>query len=343
MILFMVGDFRTNTGPGIANKMIRNGLKSNKNVIYSDAKSKIFRVIELFLKILFSDCICFCSFSKINRIGFKIAKLLNKKTFYIMHGYSTYEYKVNERNVSEEKLKEIKELEEYIFKHSEKIFCVSEKFMEFMKKKQVEYVNKFDYNYNGIDINRIEEIVLLNRNEKKANQIISFGGGIPQKNNIAVCQAINKLNQEKKMNLKYIVIGLPHRDKQSICSYNFVTYYDSLPHEEVIKILGESQIYIQNSIFETFGLSVIEALLSDCDLLISNNIGAISVLRTIEDRDLIFNVNDICEIAEKIEYLLYNNNSKRLRNGMNVNKIEYTNSAELLYKKIFNIWEKSHD
>ena len=39
MNLFMVGDFQTNTGPGIANKMIRNGFKNKRNVIYSNSNS----------------------------------------------------------------------------------------------------------------------------------------------------------------------------------------------------------------------------------------------------------------------------------------------------------------
>ncbi|MGQ7390445.1 glycosyltransferase [Streptococcus suis] len=179
------------------------------------------------------------------------------------------------------------------------------------------------------------------RTKKKANQIVSIGGGIPQKNNLLICRAINKLNEENKMNLKYIVIGLTGRDKDEICSYDFVTYYEKLSHEEVIEILAGSQMYIQNSVFETFGLAIIEALLSDCILLISNNIGAISVLKTIENRDLIFNINDVDEISSKIKYLLSNNNTIRLKHGLDTEKVAYTTSAELLYKKIFSIWEKS--
>ena len=255
-----------------------------------------------------------------------------------MHGYCTYECEVNDRKMSEAQLKEIKEFEQFIFEYSDKIFCVSEKFMEFMKNNEPKYADKFDYNYNGVDIKKIEKNIC--KNDKKPNQIVSLGGGIPQKKNLLVCRAINQLNKEKNMNLKYIVIGLPDKDKEEICSYDFVTYYDRLTNEHVINILGESQIYIQNSVLETFGLSIIEALLSDCNLLISNNIGAISVLKTIRDSDLIYDTTDINEISKKIEHLIEYNNVQRLKVGLDADIIDYTAASESLYKKILNIWRE---
>lgn len=332
MILFMVGDFKTDTGPGIANKIIRNGLNNKRNVIYSNSNSKLFRIIELVIKIIICDCVCFCSYSKINLIGIKIAKYLRKKTFYIMHGYCTYECEINNRKMIKEQLKEIKDFEQFIFEHSDKVFCVSKKFMEFMKNNEPKYADKFDYNYNGIDIKGIEKNVC--KNNKKLNQIVSLGGGIPQKNNLAVCRAINKLNKEKNMKLKYIVVGSPGEDKEEICSYDFVTYYDRLTNKEVINILGESQIYIQNSFLETFGVSIIEALLADCNLLISNNIGVTDVLKTIRDSDLIYDITDINEISKKIEYVVECNNVQRLKEGLDTDIIDYITASETLYKKI---------
>ncbi|SHK14397.1 Glycosyltransferase involved in cell wall bisynthesis [Hathewaya proteolytica DSM 3090] len=336
MKIFFVGDYSNNTGPSIANKIIRRGLENNKNMLYSDAKNKIMRVLELIIKTMRADYVCLCSFSKSNIICIKIAKLFNKKVLYLMHGYSTYESKINNKAITKEKLKSINDFEKYIFKNVDRVFCVSMKFMEYMKKEEPEYADKFDYNFNGIDIEKIKSIVLTHNSNKKNNQIVSIGGGVRQKNNLMICEAIDKLNKEKKMNLKYIVIGQAGTDKEQICSYDFVTYYDKLTHEKVLYILSESYLYIQNSEFETFGLAIIEALICNCNLLISNNIGSMDIIETIENGDIIFNNKNNDEIAEKIEKLLIRANQSRLKKGLNIQQIHFKASAMSLVDKIYN-------
>lgn len=329
-----MGDFKTNTGPGVANKMLMKGLKANKNVIYSNAENKIYRVFEMIYKIAISNCVCFCSPSKANIIGILISKLFRKKSFYIMHGYLTYEEKINNTSIDNKSLQKINRFEKYIFKNVDKVFCVSKKFMEYMKKAEPLHKDKFDYNYNGLDLDEIQNAVKKYDMAKNHNQIVSVGGGMPRKNNLTVCKAIAKLNRENKMGLKFIVIGLPYSDKHEICSYDFVTYYDKLPHEKVIEIMASSYLYIQNSSFETFGLAVIEGIISNCNLLVSEKVGATSIIETIGDEDMIFNTFDEREIAEKIERVMKNNNVERLKKGINKDKILYTKASNILINKI---------
>ena len=336
MKIFFVGDYSSNTGPSMANKIIRRGLENNKNILYSDAKNKITRVLEIFIKMMITEYVCICSFSKSNIICIKIGKLFNKKVFYLMHGYSTYENKINNKVITKEKLKSINDFEKYIFKNVDRVFCVSIKFMEYMKKEEPEYADKFYYNFNGIDIEKIESNIVTHSSNKKNNQIVSIGGGVHQKNNLMICKAIDKLNKEKQMNLKYIVIGQAGTDKEEICSYDFVTYYDKLTHEKVLNILSESYLYIQNSEFETFGLGIIEALISNCNLLISNNVGSMDIIETIADDDIIFNNKNSDEISEKIDKLLIKGNRSRLKNGLNIQEIHFKASAMSLVNKIHN-------
>lgn len=335
MRVFFIGDFDSNTGPGIANKMLIKGLK-NKKILYSKSTTKLTRVIELLFKILISDCLCFCSYSKLNIMGIKISKLLHKKSFYIMHGYRTYEYKINNPEVTLDKLKDIDYYEKYIFKSVEKVFCVSKKFMEFMKDIEPDYAEKFEYNFNGLDLEKIQNVTVGFKVNKKKNQIVSIGGGMKRKNNLIVCKAIDKLNCEKNLQLEFVVIGLPYTDKTQIDSFNFVKYYDSLKHDKVLEILSESYMYIQNSGFETFGLAVIEALECDCNLLISNQVGAIGVIDNIESDDIIYDVNNIDEIARKIENILARGNNRKLKEGLKRHEIDYKISGELLLQKISN-------
>lgn len=334
MKVFFVGDFVTNTGPAMVNKLLIKGLK-NENIIYTKANNKITRVIELIYKTIFSDCVCFCSYSKLNFLGLKVAKLFNKKSFYIMHGYKTYEMQINDEFISREEIKKANDKEKYIFRNVNRIFCVSEKFMQFMKKNEPEFIGKFDYNNNPIELKKIKSKSKKYNCTKNSNQIVSIGGGMKQKSNLNVCRAIEKLNDEKGLNLKFIVIGLPYTEKEKICSYNFVTYYDRLSHEEVLKILSESYLYIQNSIFETFGLAIIEALACNCNLLVSNAVGATGVLKTIENNDLIYDTSDINEISSKIQNILNKGNASRLNKGIVNDEVEYTEAARLLMNKIY--------
>lgn len=334
MKIFFVGDFETNTGPGIANQMLRKGLSGKDSMMYSDAQNKFSRIFEILYKTMKSDCVCFCSSSNANIIGLKVAKLFGKKSFYIMHGYSTYENVIDNRNIDEEELNKINAFEKLMFRNVEKVFCVSKKFMEYMKEAEADYRDKFTYNYNGLDLHKIENGIKKDNLIKKDTQIVSIGGGMRRKNNLMVCQAIEKLNREKDLGLKFVVIGKPHTDKEQICAYDFVTYYDFLPHEKVIEILAESYLYIQNSTFETFGLAVIEALASNCNLLVSNSVGAIDIIETVEKSDIIFDTEDVDEIARKIEQLLMNGNINRLQSGILKQEIECNKTAELLVSKI---------
>lgn len=334
MKIFFVGDFKTNTGPGVANKMLMKGLKDNKNIIYSESEKKIHRVFEMFYKIAISNCVCFCSPSKANLVGILFSKLFRKKSFYIMHGYLTYEEKINNINIDSKSLQKINKFEKSIFKNVDKIFCVSKKFMEFMKKAEPNYKDKFDYNYNGLDLDEIQNAVKKYGLVKKHSQIVSIGGGMPRKNNLTVCKAIAKLNRENNMGLKFIVVGLPYSDKDKICSFDFVTYYDTLPHEKVIEIMASSYLYIQNSSFETFGLAVIEGLVSNCNLLVSEKVGATGIIDTIRDDDIIYNTFDEIEIAAKIAKVMENSNFERLKKGINEDEVLYTKAASNLVDKI---------
>lgn len=321
MKVFFVGDFSSNTGPASANRMLIEKL-DKKQVLFSRQSNKILRIIEFIIKFIFASSICLCSYSKFNILSIKISKLFNKKVFYYMHGYKSYEYKINVQEKDNKKLQEIKDVESYIFDNSVKIFCVSKILMNLMKNKEKKYSEKFVYSYNPINFQKIQQLVKENNSEKDSNNIISLGGGMRQKNNLVVCEAIKQLNNEKDLNLNYTVIGLPYTDKDQILEYDFVTYYESLKHEDVIKLLSKSKIYIQNSDFETFGITLVEALLSGCNLLISRNTGVLELIDNISYNDVILNTKDIEEIKEKIIHLLSHGNSESMLKNFRFKELE---------------------
>jgi glycosyltransferase involved in cell wall biosynthesis len=333
MRIFFVGDFKSNNGPANANRAFLSNL-SRSEALHSICLRKIPRVLEFLAKIPFTSAICLCNATNLNFLAVSAAKCLGKKIFYLMHGCGSYEYELNNECPNETELKKIKAYERYIFSHSDRVFCVSKKFMGFMREREPDFADKFDYSFNGIDADEIDRIIKRLDRKRSNTRILSVGGGVPQKNNLAVCEAIETLNREAGLDLEYIVIGASHGKREAFEQYDFVRYHEYLPHEEVIALMTSSFLFIQNSAFDSFSLSVIEAILCGCNLLLSNNVGTLDVLCSAGDDDIIFDTSDAREIAAKIKHILHTPNVAALRNGLDTEQLRDTVASRHLYEKI---------
>ncbi|MFE4759419.1 glycosyltransferase family 4 protein [Bacillus mycoides] len=308
MRLLFVGDLIGNTGPANVNKALREHFP--ENTIFLQEQSKIKKVVNLFLKIRKVDAVLFSGMSKINIIGFRIAKLLGVKSAYLMHGCRDIEGKINgeynQRGV---------DIENKVLELAPKIICVSKYFMHWMESNYPQHKNKLNYVNNGIDWDAIstskEKLV-----EREANTLIAVGGGMPRKKIKSICKAIELLNQQEKISLNLIVIGNEGKDLEEILLYPFVKYFSKVPHSEMLVYYQKAKLFVQNSSFETFGLAPIEALVNGCDLLLSKETGAKSIISTLESNDIIYDNQDVNEIASKIKLLLSNTNNQRLVNGI---------------------------
>lgn len=336
--IFFMGDFISNAGPGIANRLMREGLDPNKDYLFSDAKTKAGRIFEAVYKILLADCLCICSDSKLNIFAVRWSKLLGKPVFYIMHGYRSLEDRMNGmdadgRYLGKKDREKVRRTEVFMFKNSDRIFCVSKMCMEYMKKCEPKYREKFDYNYNGVDTRRFEQDFRMQSFPQKAKQVMATGGGMKRKNNITVCHAIDKLNKEDGLGLTFVIAGKRWTDMNEIGKFEFVQYYEDISRDQTVALMRESVLFIQNSLFDTFNLSVIEAIFSGCSLLASSKVGAVGAIDSLEAGDQIYNTYDIDEIAEKIKLRLSCPNNLRLRRGI-TDEISNVVSAKKLVEKI---------
>ncbi len=291
--IYWIGDMINNTGPAIVNKSYYPYLK-NKVVFYFNNK-KIPRIINFILNLPFRNIIVVSGFSKLNYYMIRISNIFHKKTIYIMHGYVKEELEREGITSTEKSIIEYKLLSKV-----DKVICVSKMFCKYMKAQLPDLKLKFDYVNNGVQTENGSRKILKDSNYFT---IISIGGGSKNKNNLIVCEAIKKIS---KKNIRFIVVGKNGEDGKKIRNYPFVDYYESLSHDEVLSKMCKSNLYIQNSFFETFGLSVVEALSCGCDILVSKNIGALSILKNISCNDIIINVGDIDEIVNKIKLKIKN-------------------------------------
>ncbi len=313
--IYWIGDMINNTGPANVNKSYYSYLKDD--AVFCFTNNKIMRIINFFINLPFRKVIFLSGFSVLNYILVRIANLFGKKTLYLMHGYASEETKY--KNCASHKKNNV---ENKLLNSVDKIICVSEKFSSFLKNELPSLKDKINYVNNGVD----DAICLKTENIKnKKNEdiytIITVGGGTRIKNNITICKAIDKIYLKNKK-IKFIVIGSLDEDGEQIKKYNFVEYYEKLPHEEVLSKMNRSDLYIQNSYFETFGLAVVESLSCNCDLLLSKNIGAISVLQNINENSIINDNEDVEEIYKKIE--------KKMKNKKSINNdiIKFKNNSK---------------
>lgn len=320
----IIGDFTSNTGPAIVNKNIDQVMGRQNE--YSVATKKWHRFLELIIKIPRANVVIFSGISLAVPIGIKWCKIWKKPSMYIMHGYLQKENSIN--GVVDLKFNQC---EQYILAHVDKIICVSERFSTYLKQELPEYTEKITYVNNGIDWKDFEftPISAIHGNEFR---IISMGGGMKRKNNLAICKAIDLLQKRGFSTIKYIVIGNDFTDKEAISHYPFVAYIDYLPHEKILELLSTADLYIQNSYFETFGLAIVEALMRGCNLLISKNVGALSVINHCLETDIINDVEDTEEIAYKIWFNLNHPNNKRLIESINQECTSWENSCRELTK-----------
>lgn len=313
MKVFLLGDFKSDNGPGNANKQIRDTLGMIYDIEYSKADGRLKRILEMVRCAKNSDIIVICSSSKLNYLAVRLAKKKYKRIIYLMHGYGSYEAKIANPNISEEELTQIRAYEKFMYDASDRIICVSKRCMEFMKNQIPQYMEKLDYIFNVVDTENIIKLCQENVSSRHKDTILSVGGGMRRKNNLTIAKCIDKYFVETN----FTVIGNELEDGKQIKEIKSVTWIEHLPHNELCRLMSESRLYIQNSAFETFGLAIIEALYAGCSLLISSKVGCIDLFESIVDEDIIYDNTNEDEIRKKINYLLQNPNNERLIAGFN--------------------------
>lgn len=322
MKILLIGEYRYNGGPSNVNKKIIENL--NGDIMYIKSTSKFKKLLELIVKIFKSDVVVFSGNSSHTSILCKFSKILNKKNVYIMHGYFKYEVELNNLQGYEKEIRS----EEKTLKNVDKILCVSEKYMNFIKTKLPNYSYKIDFFNNGVEIKKGYNHIPTTNNSFK---IALFGGSRPSKNNEPVCLAVQKLIEEN-FDIEINVFGRNFaNDEGFLRKYKFVNYLGHIEQKQLYKELEKIDIFILNSSLESFGLTVFDALSCGCSILLSQYCGCLSVLKT-DENDVIFDPKNVDEIANKIKFLLTYPNNKKILDSLDLERTSWKSTSRKLMK-----------
>lgn len=312
------GQSENNSGPSNVNKDITTHLTDS--FLYANSRNKYIQGLELLVKLLPCKTVVVSGVSRKGVLLVKAARLLRKKTVYIMHGCAQHELKLNGLTLACKGV----EQEKYLMEQVDLLLPVSEKYMDWVKKEFPQYANKTYYLNNGIELSVPEEYLYA---EKKAGSVAVAGGMRAEKNNKVVIDAVGIMQIPATLD----IYGNVRKRQITSSNGNVITFVGKHPHDDFLRNLSEVQVFVLNSCFEPFSLAIGEALLCGCSVLVSECAG-ITGLLDLEECDLIHDPMDTEEIRSKIEYLLENPNNERILSKLNLDEYSYAKSVERLEK-----------
>lgn len=316
---FLNGDYSINVGPQNVN---RSWVEcSDGKMVYIKSKNRFLRKIESFIKCLIYPSIVFSGDA--NMLNLFVSNILGKRIVYIMHGCCKYENAIDHLGMSEKQLKK----EYKLMNLASIIVAVSENYAAWSKRMFPQYSNKITFVNNGLHIT--DKFFCQGYKNSDKKYIAVSGGNRPIKSNLDVCKAVNILNENKGDIIVY-VFGTFQDNGDNILDYPFVKCMGQLNKLDYYNILKTVDLFVVNSEVESFGLVVGDALNCGCSLLMSKNVGALSIFEELQDSDIVQNNHDVTELSNKIGFLLSHSNAERLYDNVD----RYKCSTEQSYIKL---------
>lgn len=246
------GDFLKNNGPSQVDLALKKNL-NNQNIIFQQANEK--PSLKLIRSFFLAKNIHVSGVSFYGSIFLIIGRILGKFCTYTMHGYLKVESQ--QKNTKKHRLY----IEQLLLLFSNKIIVVSAKMQELVHKKKKTIIIT-----NGVDFRK--DIIKF----QKKNIITLIGGGRLEKQHLKVCQAVDNLIK-KGHSISINLFGEYGPDTDKIRKYSFLHDFGFTNKEIIYKSLQESKIFIQYSSWESFSLSVADAIQYECGIITSINVG----------------------------------------------------------------------
>ena len=315
-ILFW-GGYVNNYGPDNINRSVIDFLTDRFWCVSATGKYR--DLLEGLWKLLHSDAVVISGISRKGALLVAAAKLLGKKTVYIVHGCIEAENKLNGFIPSKRRLKH----EAFLFRHADLLLPVSKRYKHWLRARYPEYAGKIDYIYNGIDTNLFQRLSSAGR---EPGTVAAAGGMALLKNNRIVAQAVETLQGKASLKV-YDDAG-----KDTLAEFVYSRRMGKLPHDQFLECLSNTSLFVLNSVQESFSISTMEAFACGCSLLVSEVAGVCDLL-ALEETDIIHDPLDVEEIRGKIAYLLEHPNNARLRSQFDPEQWSFAKMAENLERK----------
>lgn len=159
----------------------------------------------------------------------------------------------------------------------------------------------------GVDSTYLQNVIKNKQIVNCQNRNILFVGRLAISKKVdKIIKAISLLNDNNK--IKFIVVGDGPEKEKLIKLANKLkintTFMGRVSHEEIYQLYRNSEIYISLSESESFGISLVEALLGGCKIICPMTGGQVEFLSKYVDRVRFVNTFNIANISSGINELL---------------------------------------
>ena len=302
--LLIIGPWRQNSGPANVIRALKNA--SDDSISFIENEKGIKKVAEAVIKTLFSKSVVVSPASPYGCRCLKIAKRFGKKTGLLMHGCISYESGINNIVPTSQDL----ECETDTLSLCDVIIGVSERYAEWLKEYYPQYKSKITFANNGFELHYRE------KKPKDPFSVAVIGGNTPIKCTSYVYQAVEYLHKNVDRRYKLLIFGGIKESGDCIVENEFTLIKGFLDHDELLEQLDSIGIVVVNSVVESFSLAAADTLECGCNLLVSRNVGFISVAEFGEN-EIIKNYSDYKEIAKKIDAVRITGNNQRIISSIN--------------------------
>lgn len=326
MKIFLLGDTLSPDGPGIANAAVAEALRMHHDLTVSLAEGNAARILEAVKGILKSNVTVICSKSALNRFAVRFAGWLRKPVFYIMHGYASLEAVLNgEVTDGSKEHAELRNYDRMILSGTDCVICVSPFAMQRLREDFPEYGNRLEYIWNAVPLpeSRISA-------HEGGSRILSVGADQRIKNCKPLADAVGLLRRDG-VDISLVLVGKKRGEYETLSKKDGVIWKDPMPHDELLKLMRTCSIYVQCSLFDTFAMAPVEALLTGNSILLSDRVGCKDLFPGLLPEEMITAPEDPEAIAAAIRGLLERGgNRERLTAGSALQDIGIPALAERL-------------
>ena len=201
-----------------------------------------------------------------------IASIKAKKIVTSVHDFSFIHYK--EFHPKER----IEYFENYFFnniKRSDAIIC----FSNYVKQEILNYINIDEKNiyviYHGVDHNKFKPLKNIKIDIDLPQYFIFCAGSIePRKNLLRLLKAYNKLDKNLQKKYKLILSGFKGWNNSEIMHIikqnKNIIYLGYLTEDDLVKVYNLATIFVYPSLYEGFGLPILEAMACNTPVITSN-------------------------------------------------------------------------
>ena len=284
-------------------------------------ESKLHKLFDSIIKGLMSDVVISGDTGWSELLACKVLRILGKRIVCLSHSYLPFENDINNLGLSQRKLNAYLE---YLLS-ANAVVANSQQQMRLLISMQPELQNKIHYVNNAVD-----PFAQLPHKETRPDVITVAvsGGSRPIKRNEFVGKAVQQINS-RGLHARLMVYGnrsARNDELDALLEDPCVQMMGHVSSNEFIAGLQQTDVFVMNSQYESFGLSVLDALHAGASVLLSKNCGVMDVIDA-KPSDTIERYDDVDELADKIISAKRTSNSQRLYRSIDFSSWNWTTSA----------------